>query len=80
MHGYTLSLDFTKCVNVTNCSAGQTVLAILLTLVYWIVIVALVFTIMYYKVGIGYLYVTVRAKTSIVCTSDFGYSMVHKIF
>ena len=55
-HGYTLSFDSTECVSVESCTAGQTVLVILLTVLYWIVIVTLVFAMMYYKVGIGYLY------------------------
>ena len=54
--GYTLSFDSTECVNVDSCTAGQTVLVILLTVIYWIVMVTLVFAMMYYKVGIGYLY------------------------
>ena len=54
--GYTLSFDSTECVNVRSCTAGQTTLVILLTVTYWIVIVTLVFAMMYYKVGIGYLY------------------------
>ena len=55
-YGYTLSFDSTECVSIQSCTDGQTVLAILLTLIYWIVIVILVFAIMYYKVGIGFLY------------------------
>ena len=55
-YGYTLSFDSTECVNVESCTAGQTVLVILLTVIYWIVMVVLVFAMMYYKVGIGYLY------------------------
>ena len=54
--GYTLSFDSTECLNIESCTAGQTVLVILLTVTYWIVIVILVFAIMYYKFGIGYLY------------------------
>ena len=54
--GYTLSFDSTDCVSVESCTAGQTVLVILLTVTYLIVMVILVFAIMYYKVGIGYLY------------------------
>ena len=54
--GYTLSFDSTECLNIESCTAGQTVLVILLTVTYWIVMVILVFAIMYYKVGIGYLY------------------------
>ena len=55
-HGYTLSFDSTECISVESCTAGQRVLVILLTVIYWIVIVTLVFAMMYYKVGIGYLY------------------------
>ena len=54
--GYTLSFDSTECVNIKNCTAGHTVLVILLSIIYWIVMVTSVFAIMYYKVGIGYLY------------------------
>ena len=54
--GYTLSFDSPECVNVDSCTAGQTILVILLTMIYWIVMVTLVFAMMYYKVGIGYLY------------------------
>ena len=56
IEGYTLSFDSVECVNFENCTAGQTVLVIMLTVIYWIVIVGLVFAMMYYKVGIGYLY------------------------
>ena len=55
-YGYTLSFDSAKCVNIESCTAGQTVLVILSTVAYWIVIVIVVFAIMYYRVGIGYLY------------------------
>ena len=54
--GYTLSFDSTECVKVDSCTAGQKVLVILLTVIYWIVMVTLVFAMMYYKVRIGYLY------------------------
>ena len=54
--GYTLSFDSTECVDVESCTAGYIVLVILLSIVYWIVMVMLVFAMMYYKVGIGYLY------------------------
>ena len=55
-NGYTLSFDSTECVNIQSCTAGQTVLVTLLTVIYWIVMVIAVFAMMYYKVGIGYLY------------------------
>ena len=54
--GYTLSFDSTECVSVGECTVGQKLLVILLTVTYWIVMVILVFAVMYYKVGIGYLY------------------------
>ena len=54
--GYTLSFDSTECINTDNCTTGQTILVILLTVTYWIIMVALVFAMMYYKVVIGYLY------------------------
>ena len=54
--GYTLSFDSTECVSIDSCTAGKTVLVILLTVIYWIVMVTLIFVMMYYKVGIGHLY------------------------
>ena len=53
---YTLSFDSTECVSMDSCTTGKTILVILLTVIYWIVMVTLVFLMMYYKVGIGYLY------------------------
>ena len=54
--GYTLSFDSVECVSVDKCSAGQTVMVVTLSVIYWIVIVILVFIMTYYHVGIGYLY------------------------
>ena len=54
--GYTLSFDSPECVNVDSCTADQTILVILLTMIYWIVMNTLVFAMIYYKVEIGYLY------------------------
>ena len=54
--GYTLSYDSTECVSVESCTVSQTVLVVLSSILYWIVMVTLVFAMMYYKVGIGYLY------------------------
>ena len=53
---YTLSFDSPECINVDSCTAGQTILVILLTMIYCIVMITLVFAMMYFKVGIGYLY------------------------
>ena len=55
-YGYTLPFDSPECVKVESCTAGKSALVILLTLLYWIIIIALVFAMMYYKVGICYLY------------------------
>ena len=54
--GYTLSFDSTQCVHVKECHIGNTILVLGLTLLYWIVIIATVFSIMHFKVGIGHLY------------------------
>ena len=56
--GYTLSYESTDCINVHQCGAGWTALVVLLTFLYWITIVADVFSLMYYnfQVSSGYLY------------------------
>ncbi|XP_065892258.1 uncharacterized protein [Dysidea avara] len=55
--GYTLSFDSVECVSISQCTTGQTALIVTLSIIYWIAIVALVFIMTYYHVGIGYLYV-----------------------
>ena len=56
--GYTLSYDTTDCISVNQCSTGWTVLVIILTCLYWIAVVAGVFSLMYFKfqISLGYLY------------------------
>ena len=54
--GWTLSFDSAKCVSIEQCTAGQTVLVVTLTILYWIAVVTAVFALMYFKVPIGYLY------------------------
>ena len=54
--GYTLSFDSPECVHVNECSLGQTILVLTLIMLYWIVIIAAVFSLMHFKVPIGYLY------------------------
>ncbi|XP_065890214.1 probable outer membrane protein pmp20 isoform X2 [Dysidea avara] len=54
--GFTLSFDSVECVSANECTVGQTVLVVSLTLLYWVIIVVLVFAMTYYHVGIGYLY------------------------
>ena len=59
--GYTLSYDSTDCISVDQCGTGWTVLVITLTCLYWIVVVAGVFSLMYLKrhISLGYLYGTI---------------------
>ena len=56
--GYTLSYDSTDCISVDQCGTGWTVLVITLTCLYWIAIVAGVFSLMYFRsqISLGYLY------------------------
>ena len=56
--GYTLAYDSPICINNDKCSAGITVLVVLLTIIYWIVVVAVVFGVMYFnnQVLSGYVY------------------------
>ena len=54
--GYSLSFDSNDCVEVNKCTAGQTVLVITLSLLYWIAVVVAVFVMMYFKVTVGSLY------------------------
>ena len=44
--GYTLAYDAPDCINTSKCSAGMTVLVIVLTVLYWIAVVAIVFCLM----------------------------------
>ena len=55
--GYTLSYGSVECISTNKCSAGLITLVVILTVLYWFVIVVAVFIIMYYRVGIGYFYV-----------------------
>ena len=54
--GYTLSFDSFECIHMKQCSIGQMILVIALILLYWILIIGSVFSMMHFKVGIGYLY------------------------
>ena len=56
--GYTLAYDSPDCINTNKCSAGMTILVIVLTILYWIAIVAVVFSLMYFQFEIssGYAY------------------------
>ena len=57
--GYTLAYDFPKCINTDKCSAGMIFLVIVLTILYWIAIVAVVFGLMHFlqfQISSGYAY------------------------
>ena len=54
--GYTLAYDSPDCINRDNCSAGMTVLVVALTILYWVIVVALVFGLMQFKISLGYVY------------------------
>ena len=56
--GYTLAYDSPDCINTDKCSPGMTILVIVLTILYWIAIVAVVFGLMYFQFQIssGYAY------------------------
>ena len=55
--GYTLSYGSVECISINKCNAGLITLVVILTVLYWLVIVVAVFMIMYYRVDIGYFYV-----------------------
>ena len=56
--GYTLSYDSTDCISADQCGTGWTALVITLTCLYWIAVVAGVFSLMYFRsqISLGYLY------------------------
>ena len=54
--GYTLSLDSVECVYAKECSFGWAIIIITLIVLYWVVIIVAVFSMMHFKVGMGYLY------------------------
>ncbi|XP_065894207.1 metabotropic glutamate receptor-like protein P [Dysidea avara] len=53
---YTLSFDSVECVSVDNCTTFQLLLVVILSVIYWVTLVIAVFAMMYYRIGIGYLY------------------------
>ena len=53
---YTLSYDSTVCVNNKQCTAGLTALVVILTMIYWIVIVVVVFVVLSFKLRVSYLF------------------------
>ena len=54
--GYTLSFDSSECISIDNCTTGQTILVIIMSLLFWMISIVVVFAVMYFKIDIGYLY------------------------
>ena len=58
--GYTLAYNSPECISVDKCSPGMTVIVVVLTALYWVAIVAILFGVAYFlhtrKVSLGYLY------------------------
>ena len=55
-NGYTLSFDSPKCIEINECTVGQTILVTVLSLLYWIAVVVAAFVMTHFKVAIGSLY------------------------
>ena len=56
--GYALSYDSTDCISVQQCHIAWIALVIMLTCLYWVVVITGVFALMYFKhhMSLGYLY------------------------
>lgn len=56
--GYTLAYDTPDCISASKCSVEMTIVVVLLTVLYWIVVVTIVFGLMYFQLHIssGYLF------------------------
>ena len=54
--GYTLPFDSPECVDIDKCTPEQASLVIILSMIYWIALVVVVFIVTYYQTGIGYCY------------------------
>ena len=55
--GYTLAYDSPNCISRSKCSTGMTILVIILTILYWIAVVSIVFILMYFQLQISSGYV-----------------------
>ena len=54
--GYTLPYYSSECVSIDKCTMTWTIVIIILTILYWVAIVAVVFILMHYQISIGKLY------------------------
>ena len=55
-NGYTLPYYSSECVSIDKCTMTWTIVIIILTVLYWVAIVAVVFIMMHYQINIGKLY------------------------
>lgn len=53
---YTLSYDSTVCISNKQCTAGHIVLVVILTIIYWIAIVVVVFLVLSFNLKLSYLF------------------------
>ena len=55
-NGYTLPYYSSECVSIDKCTVTWTIVIVILTVLYWVAIVAVVFIMMHYQINIGKLY------------------------
>ena len=55
-NGYTLPYYSSECVSIEKCAITWTIVTVILTVLYWVAIVAVVFIMMHYQINIGKLY------------------------
>ena len=55
-NGYTLPYYSSECVSIDKCTMTWSIVIVILTVLYWIAIVAVVFIMMHYQINIGKLY------------------------
>ncbi|XP_065911332.1 uncharacterized protein [Dysidea avara] len=53
---YTLSYEFDYCIDIKDCTPGITLLVVVCTVLYWIIVVVVVLGVMYFQINMGYLY------------------------
>ena len=56
-NGYTLPYYSSECVSIDKCAMTWTIFIIILTVLYWVAIVTVIFIMMHYQINIGKLYV-----------------------
>ena len=78
--GYTLSLDSVECVHAKECSIGWAIIILTLIVLYWIVIIAAVFSMMHFKVGMGYLYGIMYYYSVVDIVLNHNYYLLDKLY